>query len=80
MKTNSNKLGNIIGETLMISMIKMLVFQEVKKRPGVEEDVLRSTINNRDNDFYKPSEQDLKGKHSFNTFIKKLSQDIIKYI
>lgn len=80
MKTNSNKLKNIIDEALMISMIKILVFQGVKNRPGVKEYILKSKINNRSDDFYKPSEQDLKSKYRFSTFVEKLSQELIKDI
>ena len=80
MKTNFNELKNIIDEALMISMIKMLVYQDVKNRPWIKEYGLRSKINYRSNDFYKPCEQDFKNEGSFNAFIKKLSQEIIKDI
>jgi flavoprotein len=80
MKTNFNELKNIIDEALMISMIKMLVYQEVKNRQGVKEYILKSKINNISDDFYKPCGQDFKNEDSFNAFIKKLSQEIIKDI
>ena len=80
MKAKSDKLKNIIEEALMISMIKMLVFQEVKNRQGVKEYILKSKINNISDDFYKPCEQDLKSEYRFNVFVKKLSQEIIKDI
>ena len=78
MKTKSDKLKNIIEEALMISMIKMLVFQELKNKQRVN--ILKSKINNISDDFYKPCEQDLKSEYRFIVFIKKLSQEIIKDI
>ena len=71
MKIDFDELKNITDEALMISLIKMLVFQELKDKTKINEYKLKDKINTRPNEFYKPEDSDLKDLNNFEIFIKK---------
>ncbi len=67
------KLKTITDKSLMISMIKMLVFKNLNEK-------VKNIIDSKPNDFYKPNEQDFRTEENFKKFINILSDKIIKEI
>lgn len=78
MNMDSDELKNVADEALMISLIKMLVFQELKDKTRINEYTLKDKINTKPNEFYKPEELDLKTQNNFNAFIKNLVDKIFE--
>lgn len=78
MNIDFDELKNVTDEALMISMIKMLVFQELKDKPRINEHILKDKINTKPNEFYKPEGLDIKTQNNFNVFIKKLADKILE--
>lgn len=73
-------LKSTTDEALMISMIKLLVFKDLKERLEANENkqrIIKDRINEQSNDFFKPTEQDFRTQDYFNSFIKKLSEKIL---
>ena len=75
---NFDELKNITDEALMISMIKMLVFQELKDKPIINKHTLKDKINTKPNEFYKPECLDLETQDNFNMFIKNIGYEILE--
>lgn len=71
MNIDLDKLKSITDEALMISTIKMLVYKDLNE-------IVKNKINNRPNNFYKPTEQDFKTEDNFKSFINILSDKILK--
>ena len=76
MDINLNELKSATDEALKISIVKMLVFQQLKSKVH-NESTLKNRINSKTNKSYKPSETDLKNPKSFNLFIENLSKEIL---
>lgn len=68
---NLDKLKNITDKALMISMIKTLVFKELNEK-------VKTRIDSKPNDFYKPDERDFQTQDNFKSFINTLSDKILK--
>ena len=78
MNIDFDELKNVTDEALMISIIKMLVFQELKDKLIINKDTLKYKINIKPNEFYKPESLDLKTQNNFDVFVKKLVDKIME--
>jgi hypothetical protein len=74
---NIEKLKEVTDEALMVSMVKMLVFQKLIDKPGVSEYILKNKINHISNDRFMPGEDVLRKQEKFNFFIEKLSNFVL---
>lgn len=70
---NLNKLKSITDKSLMISMIKLLVFNNLNEK-------VKKLVDDKPNDFYKPTEKDLRTEAEFKSFINILTDKILKEI
>lgn len=75
-----DELKKVTSEALMISMIKMLVFQELRNKLEIDEDILKEEINKKPNEFFKPTKLCLKTQSDFTGFIKNLSNKLFEEI
>ncbi len=73
MDIDLDKLKSIIDDARRISEIKMLVFKDLNEK-------IKTKIESKPNNFYKPTEQDIQTQDDFNSFINSLSDKIIKEI
>lgn len=73
MDIDLDKLKSIIDDARRISVIKMLVFKDLNEK-------IKTKIDSKPNNFYKPNEQDIRTQDDFNSFINSLSDKIIKEI
>ena len=81
MKIDSDDLKKVTDEALMISMIKLLVFQELMDKSRINNNnTLKEKINVKPNEFFKSEEIDLKSQDNFNSFIKRLADEILEEI
>lgn len=81
MKIDSDDLKKVTDEALMISMIKLLVFQELMDKSRINNNnTLKEKINVKPNEFFKSEEIDLKSQDNFNSFIKRLADEIFEEI
>ena len=81
MKINFDELKKVTDEALMISMIKLLVFQELMDKSRINNNnTLKEKINIKPNEFFKSEEIDLKSQNNFNSFIKRLVDEILEEI
>ncbi len=68
-----DKLKSITDKSLMISMIKLLVFKDLNEK-------VKNIIEKKPNDFYTPSEKDFQTEDNFKSFINILTDKILKEI
>ena len=81
MKINVDELKKVTDEALMISMIKLLVFQELMDKSRINNNnTLKEKIKIKPNEFFKSEEIDLKSQNNFNSFIKRLVYEILEEI
>lgn len=73
MDIDLDKLKNITDEAMMISMIKMLVFKNLNEK-------IKTKIDSKPNNFYKPKGQDIRTQNDFNSFINSLLDRVIEEI
>lgn len=81
MKIDFDELKKVTDEALMISMIKLLVFQELMDKSRINNNnTLKEKINVKPNEFFKSEAIDLKSQDNFNSFIKRLADEILEEI
>lgn len=68
---NLDELKNISDKALQISIIKILVLQDLNEK-------IKNKIDSNQNDFYQPSEQNIQTQDNFKSFINNLSDKILK--
>ena len=66
-----DKFETATGQSLLISMVKVLIQKDLN-------DKIKNKIDSKPNDFFKPSEDDLKNIDGFNSFINRLSSKIVE--
>jgi predicted RNA-binding protein with RPS1 domain len=75
---NFDNVKAISDEALMLSIVKLLVFQKLKRnKSNVNELKIKEMIEKKDDNFFRPNENDLQNQKNFNTFLEKLSNSIV---